>query len=180
MRLAPIPFSFAACGAWGLAWSVFGGGCSTNKSNAPGHAEASTPVVLSRDKPETPPIVARIAAPAPTESHFTVDIQSPKILGIGRDALVSVSLKARAPWHVNLDYPTSLELGAPPQVQLAREVFEKRHASRLDEDGFEYRVGVTATTAGEKDFRGVLTFAVCEEEACVPVKHDIRFVIAVQ
>lgn len=178
MRVAPTDLCSVACGACVLAWSVSGCGGAA-KSNAAGHGEASTPVAPSQGTAETPRIVARIAAPAPTESRFTIDIQSPKTLGIGRDALVSVSLKALAPWHVNLDYPTSLELGAPPQVQLAREVFEKRHASRLDEAGFEYRVGVTATTAGDKDFRGVLTFAVCEEEACVPVKKDIRFVIAV-
>jgi hypothetical protein len=89
-------------------------------------------------------------------------------------------MKAIAPWHVNLDYPTSLEVGAPPQVELTQAVFEKRHAIHLDEDGFEYQVGLTATAAGEKDFRGILMFAICEEDACVPVKQDIRFVIAVQ
>ena len=179
MRVAPTHLCFVAGGVCGLSWSVSACGGAA-KSNAAGHTEASTPVAQPQEAKGTPRIVARIAAPAPTESRFTIDIQSPEVLGIGREALVSVSLKALAPWHVNLDYPTSFELGAPPQVQIGREVFEKRHASRLDEDGFEYQVGVTATTAGEKDFRGVLTFAVCEEEACVPVKQDIRFVIAVQ
>ncbi|MGB1698952.1 MAG: hypothetical protein ACPHRO_03285 [Nannocystaceae bacterium] len=168
--------------------TIIGGpaGCGgASKSNHRGSSEAATPPADGADVPapasaEPAPIVARIAAPAAKETRFSIEINSPKTLEMGRDAVVSVSLTALEPWHVNMDYPTSLELGAPPQVELAQEVFEKRHARRLDEDGFVYEVGLTASGAGEKDFRGRLSFAVCEEDACVPVKEDIRFIIAVQ
>jgi len=179
VRLAPRQLWFAACGVWGLGCGLQACG-GTSTSNHHRGAEASAPAAQPPSAEQPPRIVARIPSPAPTESRFAIDIQRPETLETGRDALVSVSLKAIAPWHVNLDYPTSLELAAPPQVRLAREVFEKRHAAHLDEDGFKYEVGLSASAAGEKDFRGVLVFAVCEEEACIPVKQDIRFVIAVQ
>ena len=150
------------------------------KSNGGRQVEPSAPSTAPVGVAEKTLIIARLPGAPPTESRFSIEIQSPKTLQSGRDALVSVSMKAIAPWHVNLDYPTSLEVGAPPQVELTQAVFEKRHAIHLDEDGFEYQVGLTATAAGEKDFRGILMFAICEEDACVPVKQDIRFVIAVQ
>lgn len=143
---------------------------------------AAPAAVAPSPGPETSPgpIEAKLPGPAPTERRFAVRVTPAAQWRAGNVGQVDVSLTAMEPWHVNLDYPTSLELAGPATVRAERDVYEKRHAARLTEQGFQYEVALTPTEAGEQSFHGTLKFAVCEEDACVPVKTDIDFVIAVQ
>lgn len=126
------------------------------------------------------PVVGVVPGAEPVEQRFTVEVERPATLDVGAAGVATVTLTTHEPWHVNLDYPTSLELTSPQSLEVAQRVFEKHHARRLDDQGFEYEVAFTPTSAGEQRVKGRLAFAVCEEDACVAVKHDINFVVAVQ
>ena len=133
------------------------------------------------DDAEPPaPIVGKIPGNIPEEQRFSVEIDRPERLAVGAAGLATIKLTAHEPWHVNLDYPTSMELTLPGGFEAAQRSFEKHHARRLDEQGFEYELAFTATRPGDEQIQGRLFFAVCEEDACVPVKHDINFAVAVQ
>lgn len=81
---------------------------------------------------------------------------------------------------MNLDYPTSLALAAPEGVTLAKAEYAKADATKLDEKSAEFGLKFTARDPGDKAFTGKFKFAVCQDEACVPVTEDLSFRVAVK
>ena len=93
---------------------------------------------------------------------------------------LSVRVVPKQPWHMNLDFPTSLAIGAPDGVTLAKQELKKGDADKLDENSAEYSVKFTPAAAGDKAFTGKFKFAVCQDEACSPVTEEVAFKVAVK
>ncbi|RMG95101.1 MAG: hypothetical protein D6705_14245 [Deltaproteobacteria bacterium] len=85
----------------------------------------------------------------------------------------------KAPWHMNLDFPTSLELSPPADVTVPKTKLKKADAKQLDENAAAFDVEITPTAPGSKSFSGTFKFAVCQEEACSPVTETITFSVDV-
>jgi hypothetical protein len=97
----------------------------------------------------------------------------------GQEGKVTVRVVPKAPWHMNLDFPTSLKLQAPAGVTLANGDLKKADA-KLDENACAFDVKFTAPAAGEQVFSGKFKFAVCQDEACSPVTEEVEFKVAVK
>jgi len=99
---------------------------------------------------------------------------------VGREGSFNVTVTPKAPWHMNLDFPTSLAITAPDGVTLAKAELRKDDAVTLDENSAAFAVKFTPAAAGEKDLSGKFKFAVCQDEACSPVTEEFQVKLAVK
>lgn len=99
---------------------------------------------------------------------------------VGAESKVSIRLVPQGEWHMNLEYPTKLEITAPEGTTVAKPKLAKGDAIKLDEAGCEFAVGFTPDSAGSKKFTGEFKFAICREEACVPRTETLEFEVAVK
>lgn len=138
--------------------------------------------VADAAKPGTPADKVKVVEGAPTGSddRYALQVQPPAEAKAGQEGEVVVRVVPKDPWHMNLDYPTSLKVAAPEGVTLAKTDLKKADAKTLDESTCEFAVKFTPTAAGEQSFTGEFKFAVCQDEACAPVTEDLEFKVAVK
>lgn len=138
--------------------------------------------VADAAKPGKPIDKVKVVEGAPTGSddRYALQVQPPAEAKAGQEGEVVVRVVPKDPWHMNLDYPTSLKVAAPEGVTLAKTDLKKADAKTLDESACEFAVKFTPTAAGEQSFTGEFKFAVCQDEACAPVTEDLEFKVAVK
>ncbi|MBX7082440.1 MAG: hypothetical protein K1X88_24755 [Nannocystaceae bacterium] len=112
------------------------------------------------------------------DDRYALSFDTPEAKA-GQPASVTVRVVPKAPWHMNLDFPTSLKLEPPSGVTLASAELKKGDA-KLDESACSFDVKFTADKPGEQTFSGKFKFAVCQDEACSPVTEDVEFKVAVK
>lgn len=117
---------------------------------------------------------------APGDDRYALQIEPPANATAGEKGEVVVRVVPKAPWHMNLDYPTSLSVDPSSGLTLANADMKKSDATRLDDESCEFAVGFTPTEAGEHTVTGKFKFAVCQDEACSPVTEDVSFKVAVK
>ena len=164
----------AACGAENkpAASSPTGATASPAKSGEPGKAAEA-------GKPDGGTKVKTVAGSPPGgDDRYALQFDTPEAKA-GQEGTVTVRVVPKAPWHMNLDFPTSLKLQAPEGVTLANGDLKKADA-KLDESTCTFDVKFTAPTAGEHAFSGKFKFAVCQDEACSPVTEEVEFKVAVK
>lgn len=153
--------------------------CGGEPKTVTGPTAKAEPTPTKVDAPAAEP-VKLVEGPAPgDDDRFAVAIETPEAAA-GQEAKVTLKVVPKAPWHMNLDYPTSLALTAPADVKLVKAALEKHDATQLDEGVARFDVAFTPEHAGEQEFTGKFKFAVCEESACVPVTQDVTFKVAVK
>jgi hypothetical protein len=113
------------------------------------------------------------------EDRYRVTVDAPARTATGREVLAKVIVEPRAPWHMNLEFPVSLELRTPDGVVVVGAQQRKDDVERLDEQGLVFAVPFTANSQGAKQFEGELKFAVCGDEACSPISVPVSFMVEV-
>ena len=116
---------------------------------------------------------------APGDERYDLKIDTPEATS-GQESKVTVRVVPKGPWHMNLEFPTSLKVQAPEGVTMAKADLKKADAAELTETGCQFDVGFTPAAAGEQTFTGKFKFAVCQDEACSPVTEEIEFKVAVK
>ncbi len=117
---------------------------------------------------------------APGDDRYALSIVPPSEATKGQEGEVVVRVVPKDPWHMNLDFPTSLKVAPPDGVALANANLKKADARTLDDKSCEFAVKFTPSEAGEHAFTGQFKFAVCQDEACSPVTEDVTFKVAVK
>lgn len=117
------------------------------------------------------------AAPG-VDDRYELQIVPPADAAAGKESEVVVRVVPKAPWHINLDFPTSLKLTPPAGLVLANANLAKADARKLDDEHCEFAVKVTPSSAGEHPVTGQFKFAVCQDEACSPVTEEVAFRVA--
>lgn len=115
---------------------------------------------------------------AAADNRFEVSVERPKTAAAGKPTKARIRMTPKAPWHVNLDYPTSLTLEATAGIQLAKPKLKKADATRLDEGGVEFTVTLTPQAAGNAKVKGTLRFAVCQDDSCAPARAPVVIEVA--
>ncbi len=145
--------------------------------------KTATPTTVAKAEPATPAQgggTKIIEGADPTEARYDLRVEPPTDVVAGREGTVKVTVVPKAPWHMNLDFPTSLALSPPDGVVLAKAELKKTDALKLDESSAEFAVKFTPAAAGDKEFTGKFKFAVCQDEACSPVTEEVAFKVAVK
>lgn len=113
------------------------------------------------------------------DDRYALQIEAPEAKA-GQPAQVTVKVVPKSPWHMNLDFPTSLEVNPPDGVAIDKAKLKKGDAAKLDESTCQFDVKFTPAAAGESKFTGKFKFAVCQDDACSPVTEDVEFKVAVK
>jgi hypothetical protein len=119
-------------------------------------------------------------ARASGDDRYDLLIEPPADAKAGEAGQVTLKVVPKKPWHMNLDFPTSLKMDTPEGVALAKASQKKADAVKLDDEHCEFAVEFTPAAAGEQTFTGKFKFAVCQDEACAPVTEDVEFRVAVK
>ena len=114
------------------------------------------------------------------DERYDLLIEPPAEAKAGEAGKVTVKVVPKKPWHMNLDFPTSLKVDAPEGVTVTKASQKKADAVKLDDEHCEFAVDFTPASAGEQTFTGKFKFAVCQDEACAPVTEDLEFKVAVK
>jgi hypothetical protein len=114
-----------------------------------------------------------------SEKEYTLQID-PEEAQVGKESKVSIRVIPQGVWHMNLEYPTKLEIEPPAGTTIAKPKLAKADAVKLDEQSCEFAIAFTPQEAGEKTFTGEFKFAVCQDEACVPKTEKLEFKVAVK
>lgn len=142
----------------------------------PASSQTKQPFVPSAANEEK---VKHIDGADPGQERFKLAIRAPEAR-VGVPDFVQIEVIPQAPWHMNLDFPTSLQMDPPEGVILAKAAQKKSDALQLNDDGAAFKVEFTAQNPGEKRFTGEFKFAVCQDEACAPVTEQVEFKVAVK
>ena len=89
-----------------------------------------------------------------------------------------VSVLARAPWHLNLEFPAKLRLHSTEGVRLPSPAQQRADAARYDEDALVFDVPLTVHRCGEQTIDGEIDFAVCDDGSCAPSSEPVAMSIA--
>ena len=158
--------------------------CSCGGEQKPTSPDAKVPEKTAAAAPEKAAPVADnkvkvVEGQNPTEDRYALKID-PVEGKVGAENTVMVTVVPKAPWHMNLDFPTSLAVAGPADVKLSKGDQNKADAIKLNEETAEFGVKFTTAAAGDKAFTGKFKFAVCQDEACSPVTEELNFRVAVK
>lgn len=112
------------------------------------------------------------------DERFDLMIEGPADAKAGAEGQALVRVVPKGPWHMNLDYPTKLVLSPGDGVKVASGELKKQDAKTLTEEECAYEFGVTPDAAGDHTVAAEFRFAVCKDEACVPVTKNIEIKVA--
>lgn len=97
----------------------------------------------------------------------------------GTEGRFEIALTPRGEYHVNADYPMTIDVEAPSAVTLPRAQLGPDQAAELAEPRARFQVPFTATAAGEHRVTARVDFAVCTPESCMPDCRTLALVLPV-
>jgi len=91
----------------------------------------------------------------------------------------AIELTGREGWHVNMEYPTVVQLEGEgltfPSASL-----ERAQAAQYAEERVRFDVPFTPAAAGERSVTARVQFAMCNPSNCVPEERTLTLALAVQ
>lgn len=170
MRISGLSLSF-------LVLSLFSSAC--DRHDPEPAAATTTPAentpAPSAKKPEAP------AGPVVTASEFELRaVADADGYAAGELAQFSVSVIGRGGWHVNQEFPVSVELEGPSAVQFPKKALEKGDAAEFTEERARFDVPFTAKEAGSHRVEANVRFAICTDENCIPEERKLALELPVR
>ena len=104
----------------------------------------------------------------------------PASAAAGAEAVAKVQVTPSQGWHVNMEFPTQLQIKAPDGVTLTKAVMEIGDAAKVNDNELTFDVKLTAAKAGTYKLDGEIKFAVCTPDSCDPKKRPIAFELVAQ
>jgi pyruvate/2-oxoglutarate dehydrogenase complex dihydrolipoamide acyltransferase (E2) component len=153
------------------------------KNQAPPAAEA-TATESAASPPASAPTAAAAAAdsaaaePATdasdkfSEAGFDLVLQPKGTYTSGQAGEADIVLSAKAPFHVNQNYPYKFKLKEMPGLKFANLVVTK-DAVKLEPARATVPVAFTPETAGKHTLAGQLSFSVCTDDKCMIEKRQL-------
>lgn len=92
----------------------------------------------------------------------------------------AITLTPLGGYHVNEEFPLSVELEAPVEVGLSKSQLEKDDTAEFGEDRARFDVPFTPTGAGAHRVNATVSFAVCTPETCIPDERTLALVVPVE
>ena len=160
-RLWPLLVALAACGA------------NDTESNEP------SPTAATPTTPPTPPATPAASGPRAEDESFVLEAR-PQADGYAADALgaFAIVIEGQGGWHLNHDFPVSVELTGDG-VQFPKPVLGKEDAAEFVDERARFDVPFTPT-AGEREVRATVSFAMCNPTSCVPKTQTLALALDVR
>lgn len=137
--------------------------------------QPTSTAVTHRDDPEPPQPVG----PTATGNTFSLVSSGAESYRAGEVGQFAIELTGREGWHVNMEYPTVVQLEGEgltfPSARLERE-----QAAQYAEERVRFDVPFTPAAAGERSVTARVQFAMCNPSNCVPEERTLTLALAVQ
>ena len=123
---------------------------------------------------------AEPAVPRATDGTFVLEAR-PEEGGYTANTLgqFAIHLEGEGEWHLNQDFPFSIELSGPEGIQFPKASLGKDDAAEFADELARFDVPFTPGAAGEHEVRATVSFAVCNPQSCVPKTQTIALNIPV-
>jgi hypothetical protein len=157
------------------------------KNQAPPAAEATaaapaTPAPASAAE-AIPGAPAAVDSAAPSdakskynEANFDLALQTKGNYTSGQAGEAEIVLAAKAPFHVNQNYPYKFKLQEAPGLKFANPIVSK-DLVKLEPARATMPVAFTPESAGKHTVRGQLSFSVCTDDKCMIEKRELSLEI---
>lgn len=111
-------------------------------------------------------------------AHFSVSIQAPTPVQVGKTASATIVLSAKSPFHCNDKYPYKFKLDAPG----ATVSYPSSLARGMSVHGAHGSMGVpfTGKQPGSARISGTLYMSVCSASQCLMDRRHLAVVVQVQ
>lgn len=150
-----------------------GGSASSGGTGSGGGGTGTTEGTAAEAPP--PPSEAR---PRWEEAGFELGSTTPGPYQAGQEGHFDIRLAARGNYHVNQDYPISIQITAPDGVTLPHATLARPEAAEFGEELARFDVPFTAP-AGHHELRALVDFAVCTPESCMPDTRTLAIALDV-
>ena len=98
----------------------------------------------------------------------------------GQPIAATIKLVPRAPYKVNLEYPTKLTVEGPAAAAPAKQVLKAKDATRLSKAEAVFKPTVKIQSSGKHSFSATFKFSVCTKELCELKTEKLSWVAAVK
>ncbi|HEX3777381.1 MAG TPA: hypothetical protein VHV51_23070 [Polyangiaceae bacterium] len=129
-------------------------------------AANSAPAAPASDAPAAP------AASKYSESNFELVLAPKGNYASGQAGEAEIVLSAKAPFHVNQNYPYKFKLKESPGLKFASPVVGKDQV-KLEPARATLPVAFTPESAGKHTLAGQLSFSVCTDDKCMIEKREL-------
>jgi hypothetical protein len=126
-----------------------------------------------------PAPAAQAASNRVSESQFEVSIAPNGTYQAGKEGTVEVVLDAKAPFHVNDQYPIKFKVKEGAGVKFPQAVVGKDKA-KVEAMRATMPVAFVPEAAGKQTVSGQFLFSVCTDENCLMEKRDLSLVVEVK
>lgn len=158
---------------------LLAGGCQQDapaaEPAAPAPAPAAQPVA-----PAEKPAPAAEATAVVSDPTFELRIDPAGTYASGKLARVDVALEARGDYHINQEYPMTIELTGGEAVAIPKPKLARGDATKFGEDKALFEVPLTPNAQGEHRVEAKVRFAVCTPETCVPDQRTLALALRVE
>jgi len=107
-----------------------------------------------------------------SDALYEIKKTEPKV-AVGGTGTASLTITAKAGWHVNGEAPISVALTAPNGVTLQKAKLTRADLAQSTPEAARFDIPVSATEAGKKTINAEARFVLCQEQACKPVKETL-------
>jgi hypothetical protein len=135
----------------------------------------ATPAMASAAAEPTPAEPSAPATPAAShvnEANFELKFSGKDAYEAGKPADATITIDAKAPFHVNDKYPYKFKLKETAGLKFANAVVGK-DAAKVEKMRVTMPIGFTPEAAGKHTIAGVLSFSVCTDDKCLIEKRDL-------
>ncbi len=160
-----------------LSWALVVALMGCDKETAETNVAESTPsrAASAEEAPQQPRAESRNEAPVASvgpraeEESYVLEAR-PEAGGYhaGNLGQFAIHLTSRGEWHLNQDFPFSVELEGPADVSFPKATLGKGDAAEFEDEAARVDVPFTPSAAGEHEVRARVAFAVCSATSCVP------------
>jgi len=113
---------------------------------------------------------------AASDSLYEIKKTEPKV-AVGATGTASLTITAKAGWHVNAEAPITVALTAPAGVTLPKPKLTRADLAQSSLESARFDIPVSATEAGKKTINAEARFVLCQEQACKPVKETLALAV---
>jgi len=112
------------------------------------------------------------------DTLYEIKKTEPKV-AVGATATASLTITAKAGWHVNDEAPITVALTAPAGVTVPKAKLTRADLAQSSKETARFDIPVSATEAGKKTINAEARFVLCQEQACKPVKETLGLAVEI-
>jgi hypothetical protein len=121
-------------------------------------------------------LAAGVASAA--DALYEIKKTEPKVV-LGATGTASLTITAKAPWHVNAEAPITVALTPPAGVTVQKAKLTRADLAQSTQESARFDIPVSATEPGKKTINAEARFVLCQEQACKPVKETLALAVEI-